>query len=81
MINGVRVCKSLLETAHVHGKAVIEAACAEAIRRSQIDPDTLRQILARGRSSPKRHKPGRSSPPSGNIRGAGYYSEDDDDAA
>lgn len=73
--------KRLLETAHVHGKVAIDTACSEAIRRSQIDADSLRQILARGQTSSKRHDPGPSSTPSGNIRGANYYAEDDDNAA
>lgn len=73
--------KRLLETANLHGRATIDAACHEAIRRNQIDADTLRQILARGPIRPKRHDPKSSCSPSGNIRGAGYYSEDDEDAA
>lgn len=73
--------KSLLETAHVYGKTTIDAACTKAICRGQIDPATLRQILAQSRSGPKRHDPGPSSTPTGNIRGADYYAEDDDNAA
>ena len=73
--------KRLLETASVHGKPSIDAACAEAIRRNQIDAESLRQILARGANRPRRNDPGPSSAASGNIRGANYYSEDDDNAA
>ncbi len=71
----------LLKTANVHGKPTIDAACSEAIRRNQIDADTLRKILARGPSSPIRPDPGPTMQPSGNIRGADYYAEEDDDAA
>ncbi|MFV0292952.1 MAG: hypothetical protein ACK5II_06960 [Paracoccus sp. (in: a-proteobacteria)] len=73
--------KRLLETASVHGKPSIDAAFAEAIRRNQIDAESLRQILARGPNRPRRKDPGPSSAPSGNIRGADYYCEDDDNAA
>lgn len=72
--------KRLLETASVHGRSVIDAACDEAIRRNQIDPDTLRQILARGPVKPKRHEPSPSKPPTENIRGADYYAEGNNDA-
>ena len=71
----------LLEVGSVHGKATINAACVEAIRRNQVNADTLRQILDRGPRKPSRHEPGPSQPPTDNIRGAGYYAEDDDDAA
>ncbi|MDA7966268.1 hypothetical protein [Ruegeria sp.] len=72
--------KRLLETASVHGKATIDAACVEAIQRNQIDPDTLRQILARGPLKRKRYQPLPPSTPSENIRGASYYAEGENDA-
>ncbi|WP_227272609.1 Mu transposase domain-containing protein [Roseobacter weihaiensis] len=72
--------KRLLETASVHGKNTIDAACGEAIQRNQIDPDTLRQVLARGPLKPKRHQPSPPSRPTENIRGADYYAEGDNDA-
>lgn len=73
--------KRLLEIGPVHGKSTINAACIEAIRRNQINADTLRQILDRGPRKPQRSEPGPSQQPTDNIRGAGYYAEDDDDAA
>ncbi|WP_313349154.1 Mu transposase domain-containing protein [Paracoccus sp. (in: a-proteobacteria)] len=73
--------RRLLEVGSVHGKATIDAACVEAIQRNQINADTLRQILDRGPRKPPRHEPEPSQPPTGNIRGAGYYAEDDSDAA
>ncbi|MDQ7263893.1 DDE-type integrase/transposase/recombinase [Paracoccus sp. PS-1] len=71
----------LLEVGSVHGKAAIDAACVEAIRRNRVNADTLRQILDRGPRKPPRREPGPSQPPTDNIRGPGYYAEDDDDAA
>lgn len=73
--------KRLLEIGPVHGKSTIDAACIEAIRRNQVNADTLRQILDRGPRKPQRSEPVPSQPPTDNIRGAGYYAEDDDDAA
>ncbi len=72
--------KRILETAAFHGKSIIDAACGESIRRNQIDPDTLRQVIARGPKRSKRHEIKSSKIPSTNIRGAGYYAEGDDDA-
>ncbi len=75
------ILKRLLYTGSARGKATIDAACVEAIRRTQINADTMRQILGRGPRKPTRHEPGPSQPPSDNIRGAGYYAENDNDAA
>lgn len=73
--------KRLLEVGSVHGKATIDAACVEAIRRNQINADTIRQILDRGPRKSTRKEPRPPQQPTDNIRGAGYYAEDDSDAA
>lgn len=62
--------KRLLEIAPVYGKTTIDAVCAEA----------LRQILDRRPKKLPRPEPQPAPTPSENIRGAGYYSEDDDAA-
>lgn len=72
--------KRLLELAPVYGRATIDAACDEAIRRNQVNAETLRQLLARGAPKSPAHEPGPVKPPRDNIRGAGYYAEDDDAA-
>ena len=58
----------------------IDAACAEVLRRDQINADALRQILDRGPKKLPRPEPQPAPTPTENIRGAGYYSEDDDAA-
>ncbi|RWR04623.1 transposase [Sinirhodobacter populi] len=72
--------KRLLEVAPVYGKTTIDAACVEALRRDQINADALWQILDRGPKKLPRPEPQPAPTPSENIRGAGYYSEDDDAA-
>jgi hypothetical protein len=72
--------KRLLEVAPVYGRTTIDAACAEVLRRDQINANALRQILDRGPKKLPRPEPHQAPPPSENIRGAGYYSEEDDAA-
>lgn len=73
--------KRLYGQISIYGKKGIDAACAEAIRRNQIDADCVRRILARRPNLVDRAEPHPPVPPSGNIRGAAYYAEGSDDAA
>ncbi|MFT4015160.1 MAG: hypothetical protein QM682_17590 [Paracoccus sp. (in: a-proteobacteria)] len=49
--------KRLLGVAPVYRKTAIDAACAEALRRDQINADALRQILDRGPKKLPRPEP------------------------
>ena len=54
---------------------------AVSMQLKKLEDAVGRRLLDRGPRKPSRHEPGLSQPPSDNIRGAGYYAEDDDDAA
>lgn len=61
-------------------KSKIDDACAEAIRRGQINAEAVRQIMLRGEAAQLVLSQQKIIVPSANIRGAGYYSSEVDDA-
>lgn len=71
--------RRLLEKSSIYGKETVDNALANAVRRNEVDADTLWRLLERG-IKPRLKPPPRSAPPTDGIRGPDYYSEGDENA-
>lgn len=69
--------KKLSSKIHHYGRLAVENAITEALERGQINALAVYGILERGGTSFQEDLPSPSKP-SGNIRGAEYYSDEGD---
>ncbi len=70
--------RKLSRKINLHGRLAVEQAILEALKRGQINALAVYGILDRGTSGMQAELPSPAAP-SGNIRGADYYSDDDNE--
>src|SRR5437867_3240683 len=77
---GYRSCLGIIRLAKRHGSSRLEAACARAERLRAASYKTVANILAAGFDGLPFEEPAETTPPlpaHDNIRGAGYYQQED----